>query len=310
MTLDMGIAAKPAAANGALVRESTTASFAKDVIEASATQPVLVDFWAPWCGPCRQLGPAIEKIVTELKGKVKLVKINVDENQALAGQMGVQSIPAVFAFAGGKPVDGFMGALPESEIRRFIDKILAAAGPGKAGTEPDLSKAFDAAQEAMDKGDFGAAEQIYAMILQNQPESLDALFGLGALYLKANHLDAVKAILAELPEDGKKRPEYASLNAAIQLAEEAASLGSVEEIEKRLAADENDHQARFDLAIALNARGSKIEAAKALIDLMHRDRAWNEDGARKKLLELLDAWGPKDPATLKGRRMLSVALFS
>jgi putative thioredoxin len=298
-----------AVAGGALVANGSTATFQKDVLDASRDVPVLVDFWAPWCGPCRTLGPAIERVVNDLKGKVRLVKINVDENQALAGQMGVQSIPAVFAFAGGRPVDGFMGAIPESEIRRFVDKVIKGA-PNGASDGPDLGEVLKAASEAVATGDYASAEQIYGALLNQQPDNADALMGLAALYEKTGHLDQVKAVLAAVPEDGQKRDDYQALARAVALAEEAASLGSIEDLERRVATNEDDHQARYDLALALNAKGFRIEAAEALVTLMRRDRTWNDDGARKKLLELIEAWGPKDPATLKGRRLLSAALFS
>ncbi len=306
-----GTPANPGAATD-LIKESTTASFEKDVLQASVTTPVLVDFWAPWCGPCRQLGPAIEKIVTEFAGKVKLVKINVDENQALAGQMGVQSIPAVFAFAGGRPVDGFMGALPESEIRAFVQKIVDAAGGGSPANdmEAQISEALEAAVQAFDAGDYASAEHVYGLVLQHKPDHDTALTGLARVTLKTGDLDRAEATLDLVSEEGRKSAEYLSAISSLQLKREAAGLGSIAELEQRLVADENDHQARFDLALALNADGMKLEAAEALVKLMRQNRDWNEDAARKKLIELLDAWGPKDPATLKGRRLLSTALFA
>ena len=310
MTLENGAMAT-GAEQSALVVEATSATFQRDVIDASRTQPVLVDFWAPWCGPCRTLGPTIERVVNDLKGKVKLVKINVDENQEIAGQLRIQSIPTVYAFADGKPVDGFMGALPESEIRRFVDHIMQSAPKGNgADAGDDLAKALEAAGEAAEAGDFATAEQIYAAILDQQPANIDALMGLAGLYHKAGQIDQVKAVLGVLPEEGKSHPGYAALEKAVALQEEAADVGSVEDLERRIAANADDHQARFDLAIALNAKGMRAEAAETLVALMRRDRTWNDDGARKKLLELLEAWGPKDPATLKGRRLLSAALFS
>ena len=308
MSLDIGATAN-GAANTALVTDATSASFQKDVIDASRETPVLVDFWAPWCGPCRTLGPAIERVVTSLGGKVKLVKINVDENQEIAGQLRIQSIPTVYAFAGGQPVDGFMGALPESEIRRFVDGVLQKAPAGAAGGD-GLAEALKAAAEAAGTGDPATAEQIYAAILEQQPDNVDALLGLAALYEKSGQIDQVKQVLGVVPEDGKTRAEYLALEKAVALAEEAATIGSVEDLERRVAANEDDHQARYDLAIALNAKGFRVEAAEALVALMRRDRSWNDDAARRKLLEFLEAWGPKDPATLKGRRLLSAALFS
>jgi len=295
-----------------LIKESSTASFEKDVLQASVTTPVLVDFWAPWCGPCRQLGPAIEKIVTEFAGKVKLVKINVDENQALAGQMGVQSIPAVFAFAGGRPVDGFMGALPESEIRAFVQKTVDAMGGAAPADdmEAQITEALEAAAQALEAGDYASAEHVYGLVLQHKPDHDGALTGLALTCLKTGDLDRAEATLDLVSEEGQKAPDYLSAISSLQLKREAADLGSIAELEQRLAKDENDHQARFDLALALNADGFKLEAAEALVKLMRQNRDWNEDAARKKLLELFDAWGPKDPATLKGRRLLSTALFA
>ncbi len=308
MSLGNGVAAN-GGGTGAHVVNATTASFQKDVIDASMAQPVLVDFWAPWCGPCRTLGPAIERVVGDQNGKVKLVKINVDENQEIAGQFRVQSIPTVYAFAGGKPVDGFMGALPESEIRRFVEKLLQTAGNEEPGAA-ELAQVLSAAKDAVMAGDFATAEQIYGAILEQQPDNAEALVGLAVLYQTAGEMEQAKKVLAAVPAEAQKSAEYQALVKAIALAEEAAGIGSVEELERRIAANENDHQARYDLAIALNAKGFRVEAAEALVALMRRDRTWNDDAARKKLLELLEAWGPKDPATLKGRRLLSSVLFS
>ncbi|WP_173933870.1 thioredoxin [Chelativorans sp. Marseille-P2723] len=296
-----GLAEAPSLAD--LIKDTTTASFATDVIQESRRQPVLVDFWAPWCGPCRQLTPVLEKIVQEAGGQVRLVKLNIDDHPAIPGQLGIQSIPAVIAFKDGQPVDGFMGAVPESQIRDFIKRIAGDNG-GK------LEEALAAATEAREAGDRQTAAQIYSAVLQQQPEHVEALAALADLLFEAGQTDEAKAVLDRVPEAKKDMAAVAAVRARMALSEQVAGLGDAAELERRLAENPADHQARFDLALIQNARGEREAAAENLLAIVKADRSWNDDGARTKLLELFDAWGMTEPVTLAARRKLSSLLFS
>ena len=297
------LAENPAAADG-LVKDTTTAAFRQDVIQESKRQPVLIDFWAPWCGPCRQLTPLLEKAVRAAKGKVKLVKMNIDEHPQIPGQLGIQSIPAVIAFTKGQPVDGFMGALPESQVKGFIDRLVGPVGPSPA--EDLLAQADARAAE----GDAGGAAELYAAVLAQDPENVAAIAALAKLHLDLDDLEGAKRFLAMAPSAKENDPAIVGARAAIELAEQAASLGDTGEFERRLEANPLDHQARFDLALALNAGGRREEAIDALIDIVRRDRTWNDEAARKQLVQFFEAWGPTDDMTVLGRRRLSSVLFA
>ncbi|SHJ77344.1 thioredoxin [Aureimonas altamirensis DSM 21988] len=291
------------ATGGDLIKDTTTASFAADVVRESRNQPVLVDFWAPWCGPCKQLTPILERAVKAAGGRVKLVKMNIDEHPSIAGQLGIQSIPAVFAFVNGQPVDGFMGALPEGEIKAFIDKL---------GGEPQdpVADALAKAGELLASGDASAAAQLFGAVLQHDPDNLKAAAGLAECYLAADDIEHARAILDQLPPEALDDPAFATVRTRLKLADEIAQLGDDAALQARLDADPNDHQARFDLALIANAKGDRQTAATLLLDIIKRDRAFDDDGARRKLLEFFDVWGGKDPATRDARRRLSSLLFS
>lgn len=292
-----------------LIKDTTTATFAVDVISESRNQPVLVDFWAPWCGPCRQLTPLIESAVKTAAGAVKLVKMNIDDHPTIAGQLGIQSIPAVIAFVNGQPVDGFMGALPESKIKEFIDKVAKSAG-SVGGPQAAIEEALAAAQEMQAHGEPEQAAQIFAAVLQNVPDNMIALAGLAGCLFEAGELDKAREVLAQVPEKQKDDPQIRAVEARLALAEQVGHLGNPAELLARLEADANDHQARFDLAMIANALDKREEAADGLLAIMKADREWNDDGARKQLLQFFEAWGFKDPASLSGRRKLSSLLFA
>jgi len=298
--LDSGAAAAPEG----LIKETTTQSFMKDVIEESKRQPVLIDFWAPWCGPCKQLTPILEKVVTAAKGKVKLVKMNIDDHPAIPGQMGIQSIPAVIAFVNGQPADGFMGALPEGQVNQFIERLTKGAVSGDA---KDLLAEADAALAA---GDAQDAAAIYSEVLAEDKTHVPALAGLARAYVAVNQIEKAKQVLTQVPEAKRNDAAYAAAKAALDVAEQASSVGPIGELEQKVAANPLDHQARFDLAVALNAAGKRNEAVEHLIAIVRKDRKWNDDGARKQLVQFFEAWGPTDEATVAGRKKLSSILFA
>lgn len=287
-----------------LIKDTTTATFMADVVEASQQVPVIVDFWAPWCGPCKQLTPVLEKVVTAAQGAVRLVKMNIDDHPEVAGQLRVQSIPAVFAFKNGQPVDAFQGALPESQIRQFIEKLAGEIGP----TPAEQMVALGA--EAAAAGDIQRAAELFAGAIQQEPGNPQAIAGLAQCYLAAGDLAHAEQTLEMAPAELANDPAIAAARAAIQLEAKAGDVGETAPLLAAVEANPKDHQARFDLAIALNAAGDREGAVSHLLEIVAQDRTWNDDGARKQLLEFFDAYGPTDDATKDGRRRLSSLLFS
>ena len=300
----LGLGGETTAAADSAVKDATTQSFMKDVIEASKTQPVLVDFWAPWCGPCKQLTPILEKVVKAAKGKVKLVKMDIDKHPEIPGQMGIQSIPAVIAFSNGQPIDGFMGALPESQVVAFLERLT------KGKIAPEEQDFLKEADEALVGGNPAAAADIYARLLAEDGANVHALAGLARCYIETGALEQASQTLALVPEAKRNEAPVAAARAALDVAEQAKSLAPYAELEEKVLSNPLDHQARFDLAVALNAKGKRAEAVTQLIEIVKCDRKWNEDAARKQLVTFFEAWGPTDPATLEGRKKLSSVLFS
>ncbi|PWW00601.1 thioredoxin [Hoeflea marina] len=293
-----------------LIKDTTTADFVRDVIEASRRQPVLVDFWAPWCGPCKQLTPMIEKAVRDARGRVRLVKLNIDDHPAIPGQMGVQSIPAVVAFVNGKPVDGFMGAVPESQLRQFIDRLAGPADAGETADAERIALVLEQSRAAQAEGDLERAAQGFAAILDADPSHAAAAGGLASCMISAGALDAAAELLEGLDDAARKATETSAAIKQLELARDVAALGDPAEFEARISADPNDHEARISLSKICNARGDRDGAAEQLFAIMRKQRGWSDDKARRTLLEFFEAWGAMDPATLAARRQLSSMLFS
>ncbi len=290
-----------------LIKDSSQQDFARDVIEASMETPVIVDFWAPWCGPCKQLGPALEKAVTAARGAVRMVKIDVDQNQGLAAQLRIQSIPTVFAFYQGRPVDAFQGAQPESEIKNFIKRLGELSGQAQ-GPSP-IEQAIEQAAAAMESGQLGQASALYGQVLQHEPENPDALGGMIACHVASGDTAGARQMADKLPQEALDKPPVVAALAKLELAERAADAGPLSELMEKVERNPNDHQARYDLAIALQAAGKPAEAADALLEIVRRDRTWNDDAARKQLVQFFEAWGPTE-LTAETRRRLSSLLFS
>ncbi|NQX79328.1 MAG: thioredoxin [Hyphomicrobiaceae bacterium] len=287
-----------------LVKDTSTSAFTKDVIEASHDRLIIVDFWASWCAPCKQLAPLLEKIVASYKEKVSLLKLNIDEHPAIAGQLRIQSLPTVYAFRDGRPIDGFMGLQSESAIREFIDRSI---GPDM---QSDLENTLARAEQALESSDLKNAAEIYASVLQTDPHNSHALAGLANCYLKSGDRNRAQQTIALIPPEKQNTPCVARVVATLKLTEQAAEAKDLDSLEARLKADPSDYEARLELAIVSAANGDKERAVTELLELYCRDRDWNQDAARKQLVQFFEAWGPKDPHTLDGRKRLSSLMFA
>jgi len=298
----------PTAAGDDVVKDGTITTFAQDVMQASQQVPVLVDFWAPWCGPCKQLTPTLEKVVRAAQGQVKLVKINIDENAELAQQLRIQSVPTVYAFWQGQPVTGFAGAQPESQIKQLVDKLIETAGGGAAGEEGP--SALEQAQALLEEGDFRTAAEVYSTLLQDEPDKPELIGGFARALLGLNRVEDARKVLAQAPANVSQHAEITGAQAAVDLAESAGKVRDPQIVEEDLRRDPDDHAARLELANALFLRGQPENAIEQLLTIVKRDRSWNDDAARKRLLTFFEALGHTHPLTVQGRRQLSSLLFS
>ena len=297
-------AANPSGGANPPITDTTTATFSSDVIQASMKVPVLVDFWAPWCGPCKQLAPMLEKVVALANGAVKLVKMNIDEYPEIPGQLGIRSIPAVIAFKNGQPLDGFMGAVPESQILAFIERIAGPIGPS------ELDVLIEQGEALLGAENWAEAAEVFAAVLELEPENAIALAGVARCHVGIGELEEADSVLARIPEAEKAHTAVSAARAALDLAHQSAGLGDLQDLQQRVEANPADHDARLDLAIALAAKGAREDAVDHLVESVRMNRAWNDEAARRQLLQFFEAWGPTDPMTLYGRRRLSSVLFS